>query len=99
MALKEIVQNDLTLVKEDTAVVLFTASWCQSCHKLMDDIEQDPNFHVPVYNCDVDENPDLADRMHISSLPVIGLCQNQKVIGVVTGYRTPQQIARMVQSR
>lgn len=59
-------------------VIIFSADWCASCHRLLDSLEGH-EFSVEVLNIDVDECDTLADEMSVTSLPVIVTYENGEV--------------------
>lgn len=73
-----ITNNDLSKIS-DKATVVFSASWCESCHKLLDQLEPlSDAINTKVYNVDVDDNEELAERYQIKSLPCTILFKNGK---------------------
>ena len=87
--------NNLSSINNDTAVVIFSAEWCDSCHSLLDRITHS-DIKVPVYNCDVDENEKLANEMNISSLPVIGIYHDGSLVDIMKGARSISDIVKSV---
>lgn len=87
--------NNLNSINNDTAVVIFSAEWCDSCHSLLDRITHS-DIKVPVYNCDVDENEKLANEMNITSLPVIGIYHGGSLVDIMKGARSISDIIKSV---
>ena len=74
-------------------VIKFEADWCGPCKMMkpaweqviqMDDIE----FEV----CDVDENPDLARKYDIMSVPIILFIKNGEVVHSMLGVKRAEEI-------
>lgn len=73
-----ITNNDLSKIN-NTATVVFSASWCESCHKLLSQLGPlSDAINTKVYNVDVDDNEELADRYQIKSLPCTILFRDGK---------------------
>ncbi|CAN5902892.1 trypsin-like peptidase domain-containing protein [soil metagenome] len=53
------------------AILDFTASWCGPCKQLRPEIEALRNKNYPIRTIDVDEQPELAKRYEISSVPAL----------------------------
>ncbi len=79
----------------DKKVVLdFWASWCGPCMMIAPSLEEIANEYdnVIVGKVNVDEQPELALRFGIQSIPTLMLFQNGKNIDTAIGYRTKEQI-------
>ncbi|KST69373.1 thioredoxin [Mastigocoleus testarum] len=80
-----------TLSSSDGVFVFdFTATWCGPCKMIapmMDRLAQEYEEHVRVAKVDLDENPSLAKRLGIRSIPVVMIYKDgsciEKVVGVV----------------
>ena len=81
--------NELVKAKEGTAVVDFFATWCGPCRMLAPVMENVSNevSDVSFYKIDVDENPNLASNMGISSIPCLILFVNGEPKSRILGYR------------
>lgn len=69
--IEKISNNDLSSMKEGADVaIIFSATWCQSCHELLDHIEPlSALFQGKLFNADVDDNEELAEKYNIKTLP------------------------------
>ena len=57
---------------QDTAVVDFNATWCGPCKMMapvLEELSGDYEGKVSFYAIDVDENPDLAEKFSVMSIP------------------------------
>lgn len=79
--LKTITETFDEEIKHGRKAILFTASWCDTCHKLVDKIK-------PIHHCitqdiiqvDVDDHDDIADQYNIKSLPVVLIVEDGVVV-------------------
>lgn len=63
-------------VNEGEAVVLiFTASWCSSCHSLVEKLNA-ADFNVETVQLDVDEAVSISDRFNVTGLPCVLIFMN-----------------------
>lgn len=62
--------EDDVLNHEKPVVIIFMADWCESCHKLIDTLN-DLEFNVEILAIDVDSSDTLADEMSVTTLPAV----------------------------
>lgn len=63
---------DEAIKSAPTVLVEFYASWCPHCHHMMPIVEQIKELlagSVDVYQLDIDENKELADKESVQSIP------------------------------
>ena len=85
-----ITNNDFSAAaNSEFALVDFSATWCGPCrmvapivHELAEEIDE-----VAFFNCDVDENPDIAAQFGIESIPTIVILKNGQPVSKVVGFR------------
>lgn len=76
--IETIKDNDLSKIYPKAAVV-FSASWCDSCHHMLQMLEPiSDSFSAKMYNVDVDDNEKLSEEFGIKSLPCVVLFKNGK---------------------
>lgn len=76
--IQKITENNLPTTTKNFAVV-FSAEWCDSCHKLIDHLNPLADvFKDRLYNADVDDNEDLAEKYKVKSLPCIIIFKDGK---------------------
>lgn len=84
---------DSVLSSSDKPVLIdFWASWCGPCRALGPVVEQISNEmadELAVYKCNVDEEPDLATKFRIVSIPTLILFKNGKPAHTMVG-NTPK---------
>ena len=89
------------VVKNDKVVLLdFWAPWCGPCRMvspLIDQIgEEQTDFAVGKVN--VDEEPELASRFGVMSIPTLVVVKDGQVVRQEVGARPKGQIVSMVQA-
>lgn len=88
---KAITAADFDLVlSESTKPVLvdFWASWCGPCRALgptVEEVGREMSDRLTVYKCNVDEEPDLATRFRIVSIPTLILFKDGKPVHTMIG--------------
>ena len=102
MALTHLNKNDFDQAVnagEDLVVVDFFATWCGPCKMLSPLVERTAEQHPEVhfYKVDIDEEPDLANRFQIMSVPTLLFLKRgqvvSKTIGVISPAEMEQEIA------
>ena len=96
---KVTIQNfDQTITSNNTVLVDFFATWCGPCKMLAPVLEQfaESETNVKVVKVDVDEEPDLAMRFGISSIPTLLVFKDGKLADKQIGYRSLDQLKQMV---
>ena len=90
--------NELVLGKEGVAVIDFFATWCGPCRMLAPVMENVSNelTDISFYKIDVDENPNLASKYGISSIPCLILFVNGEAKSRILGYRPLNDIVSWI---
>ncbi len=89
---KVLVNNSLTLVD-------FYASWCAPCKMqtpLLIEFNQEMAGKVKIIKIDVDQNPELANKYSVESIPTIILFQNGKEKEKTVGLTTKATLSEML---
>ncbi|MGN0547546.1 MAG: thioredoxin [Acutalibacteraceae bacterium] len=100
MSVLNVTINNFDEVKnsEKTVLLDFYADWCGPCRMvspLVDEIaEENPEFLVGKIN--VDNEPELAQAFGVSSIPMLAVMKNGKVVNQAVGARPKQQILAML---
>ena len=90
-------QNEI-MDSEKTVLLDFWASWCAPCRMVVPIIEEiageRPDIKVGKIN--VDEQPELANKFGIMSIPTLVVMKNGKIIQQVSGARPKNAILEML---
>lgn len=103
MSAIKINKNNFESVSSDNRPVLvdFYADWCGACRYLspvIDEIaSENPEYLIAKVN--VDENPELASRFGIMSLPTLAVLKNGRLVQRSVGARPKRQILRLIESQ
>ncbi len=86
-------------IKNGVVLVDFWATWCGPCKMFAPNVEEiakEYEGRAVVGKVDVDENPDLAERFGIMSIPALFVFVNGEVKEKLIGYRLKMQIAEVL---
>ena len=90
-------QNEI-MDSEKTVLLDFWAPWCAPCRMVVPVIEEiageRPDIKVGKIN--VDEQPELASKFGIMSIPTLVVIKNGKIIQQVSGARPKNAILQML---
>ena len=90
-------QNEI-MDSEKTVLLDFWAPWCAPCRMVVPIIEEiageRPDIKVGKIN--VDEQPELASKFSIMSIPALVVLKNGKIVQQVSGARPKEAILTMI---
>ncbi len=87
------------VLKSDKTVLLdFYADWCNPCRTLMPVIEQisEENPDITVGKINIDNNPELAEKFGVMTIPSLFVIKNGAVVSSSAGVKPKRAILEMV---
>ncbi len=82
-------------------VVDFWAVWCGPCRLIAPVVEELAGAYdgrVKFVKLDVDENPDLAVRYNVMSIPTLGVFRGGKMVDRIIGYMPKTDLMQRIES-
>ena len=91
-------QNEI-MDSEKTVLLDFWAPWCAPCRMVVPIIEEIAGERpdIKVVKINVDEQPELASKFGIMSIPTLVVMKNGKIVQQVSGVRPKNAILEMFQ--
>ena len=87
------------VLNSDKPVLLdFFATWCGPCRMvgpILEEIAQE-NESIKVCKIDVDQDPELANRFKVTSIPLLVVMQNGQVVNQALGAKPKDQILNLL---
>jgi thioredoxin 1 len=86
-------------IKEGVTLVDFFATWCGPCKMLGPVLEElsDEITDVKFVKIDVDEEPELAEKFGIMSIPSVFLFKNGEVAGSFLGLQPKDKVKAFIE--
>lgn len=83
---------------EQVVLIDFWASWCGPCKMVSPIIDEiaDENPSIKVVKVNVDEQPALAARFQVMSIPTLVVMKDGKIVNQSAGAKPKQQILDML---
>lgn len=104
--MKEIHDGDFDALTADGIALLdFGAAWCGPCQSMLpmlERLEEELSTRVSFYSVDIDQDPSLAARQGVMSVPTILLFRDGKpvdrIVGLATGRELRERIGRHLEA-
>ena len=87
------------VVNSDKKVLLdFWAPWCGPCQMVLPLIDEiaGERSDIKVGKINVDENPELAKRFRVMSIPTLIVMEKGEIVNRSTGYRPKEEILELL---
>ncbi len=88
-----------SVIEEGKAIVDFWATWCGPCRMqapILDELDKLLSGNVKVCKVDVDENPELARRFSVFSIPTLIAFNDGKETEKRVGVQSIEQLQEML---
>ncbi|MCW1292335.1 MAG: thioredoxin [Candidatus Rehaiarchaeum fermentans] len=90
---------DQAISKSKVSIVDFWAEWCMPCRMLepvMEELEKELKGKIDFYRVNVDENPELAARFGIESIPTLFIFKEGKPVDEIIGFRQKRELESLI---
>lgn len=87
------------LLSEDPVLIDFFATWCGPCRALaptVDEIAEERAGKLRVLKCDIDQQPDLANRFGIMSVPTLVLIKEGRTVETMVGAQPKSRLLAVI---
>ena len=90
--------QDEVMNSEKPVLLDFWAPWCGPCRLIAPEVEQiaAERGDIRVAKVNVDENPDLASKFRVYSIPTLAVMKNGRVVSQTSGFCYKDDILSML---
>jgi len=91
--------NNEVMNSEKPVLIDFWASWCGPCRMVSPIVDEiaDEVSSVKVVKINVDEQPELAQKYDIMSIPTLMVMKNGKIVNKSVGAKSKQSLIEMLE--
>ncbi len=89
------------LQAKETVLIDFWAAWCVPCQMLsptVDEIAEEGRPRLKVCKVNIDEQPALADRFGVMSIPTLVVLKNGEAVASSVGVRPKSAILQLLEN-
>lgn len=83
------------------ALIDFSATWCGPCRMLepvLEEVSEELKGQVDFFNCDVDQNPDLAQKFGIMNIPALFILKDGKPAANTVGFQPKENLLEFIKN-
>jgi thioredoxin 1 len=96
-------QSYVELIEEGngTSLVKFGAEWCGPCRSytpILEEVEKSVGEDINIYEVDVDQEPDLAQKLNIRGVPATFIFQDGELKKSFVGVQNAYTILEIINS-
>ena len=102
MTVKKILNDDTTeLDSAKVALLDVSATWCGPCKAIapvVEEISEELAGRIEVFNADAEENPGLARKLRVMSIPSLMIMKEGKVTARQVGFQSAPELKAWVEA-
>lgn len=90
---------ETTIGSRSTAIIIFKAPWCQPCRNqepILEQLSNEIGDTTAIGSVDVDNDPDLARRFGVRSVPTLLIFKNGELIEKLVGLQTAAKLQESI---
>ncbi len=89
--------DQMVLQAEKPVLVDFWAAWCRPClmvAPILDELAEDYSSKISFVKVDVNQNPKIAARYNVMSIPTLLIFKNGEPVSHIVGYKPKEELKR-----
>ena len=99
MGVKHVTKNDFDKEITDPklpVLVDFWAPWCGPCRMVLEELDKEMDGNIKILKVNVDEEPELASKFGVMSIPTVIAFKEGKATNKVIGFRGKDDFKKMI---